>query len=415
MESHDNGSDSSIVDSSGVSAKDARVEDDPRSPANPTKALNLQTTFRYDAQVVLLPDLRPPTKESPSDEASMRREAWIMTFPHRLLIAACCVGMLAGIFLVSQQASACSRVLYTSKDGNYVLVGRNMDWTEDLRSNLWVFPRGIKRDGLAAKNSLTWTAKYGSVGVSGYDVGTTDGMNEKGFSGNMLWLAESEFGKRDEGRPGLCVSQWLQFCLDNFATVDEAVAYFQAHDVQILWASAGDSFKKPLTVHLALGDRTGDSAVIEYVGSKAKIFHGVQARVMTNSPPFDKQLEGLKKYKGFGGEEELPGSVKAADRFVRAAFYVGRLPEPKNQRQGVAGVLSVMRNVAQPFGTSKADEPNTSQTIWRTVADLTNGVYYFESTTSPNIVWVKLNKLDFSEGARSRSSISSTARIVSAM
>ena len=335
-----------------------------------------------------------------------------------------------------------------------------MDWTEDLRSNLWVFPRGIKRDGLAAKNSLTWTAKYGSVGVSGYDVGTTDGMNEKGFSGNMLWLAESEFGKRDEGRPGLCVSQWLQFCLDNFATVDEAVTYFQAHDVQILWASAGDSFKKPLTVHLALGDRTGDSAVIEYVGSKAKIFHGVQARVMTNSPTFDKQLEGLKKYKGFGGEEELPGSVKAADRFVRAAFYVGRLPEPKNQRQGVAGVLSVMRNVAQPFGTSKADEPNTSQTIWRTlrmkwlpepknqrqgvagvlsvmrnvaqpfgtskadepntsqtiwrtVADLTNGVYYFESTTSPNIVWVKLNGLDFSEGARSRNSISSTTRIVS--
>ena len=44
----------------------------------------------------------------------------------------------------------------------------------------------------------------------------------------------------------------------------------------------------------------------------------------------------------------------------------------------------MMRNVAQPFGTSKADEPNTSQTIWRTVADLTNGVYYFESTTSPN-------------------------------
>ena len=94
---------------------------------------------------------------------------------------------------------------------------------------------------------------------------------------------------------------------------------------------------------------------------------------MTNSPTFDKQLEGLKKYKGFGGEEELPGSVKAADRFVRAAFYLGRLPELKNQRQAVAGVLSVMRNVGQPFGTSKADESNTSQTIWRTVADFTNG------------------------------------------
>ena len=186
-----------------------------------------------------------------------------MSFVYRFLIASCCVGVLAVIVLVSQQASACSRVLYTSKDGNYVLVGRNMDWTEDLRSSLWVFPRGIKRDGLAAKNSLTWTAKYGSVGVSGYDVGITDGVNEKGFSGNMLWLAESEFGKRDEGRPGLCVSQWFQFCLDNFATVDEAVAYFQAHDLQILWDSAGDSFKKPLTVHhlRAGGRRAGGGPV----------------------------------------------------------------------------------------------------------------------------------------------------------
>ena len=69
-----------------------------------------------------------------------------MSFAHCLLIASCCGGMPAGIVLASQQPSACSRVLYTSKDGNYVLVGRNMDWTEHLRSNLWVFPRGIKRD-----------------------------------------------------------------------------------------------------------------------------------------------------------------------------------------------------------------------------------------------------------------------------
>ena len=90
-----------------------------------------------------------------------------MSFIQRFLIASYCVFVLTGIVLLNQQASACSRVLYQSKDGNYVLVGSNMDWTEDLRSNLWVFPRGIKRDGLAAKNSLTWTAKHGSVGVSG--------------------------------------------------------------------------------------------------------------------------------------------------------------------------------------------------------------------------------------------------------
>jgi penicillin V acylase-like amidase (Ntn superfamily) len=320
----------------------------------------------------------------------------------RLVIAACGIGTIVGVVFVGRDAGACSRVLYSSKDSRFVLVGRNMDWIEDMRSNIWVFPRGIKRDGLAAVNSLDWTAKYGSIGVSGYDVGTTDGMNEVGLDGNMLWLAESHFGSRDESRPGLSVSLWLQFCLDNFATVDEAVTYFESHDIQILEASVGDSFKKPITVHLSLGDKSGDSAVIEYVGGTAKIYHGRQARIMTNSPTFEKQLEGLKPYQGFGGKADLPGSVDAADRFVRAAYYVGRLPEPKNERQAVAGLLSVMRNVSQPFGPSKPGEPNTSATLWRTVADLTHGVYYFESTTSPNIIWVELKGLDFREGAKVR-------------
>ena len=325
------------------------------------------------------------------------RENKRMSFANRIIVAVSCSLLLAGTVLFSLPASACSRVLYKSKDGKYVLVARNMDWAEDMGSNLWVFPRGVKRDGMATKNSVTWTAKYGSIIVSGYDVGSTDGMNETGFVGNMLWLAESEYGKRDDKRPGLAVSQWLQFCLDNFETVDEAVKYFNANDVQILPASVGDSFKKPITVHLSLADKSGDTAVMECVGSKMKMFHGPEARVMTNSPTFDKQVAGLKKYKGFGGEEELPGSVKAADRFVRAAYYLGRLPEPKNQRQAIAGVLGVMRNVAQPFGPASVDEPNTSATIWRTVADVSNRVYFFESSTSPNIIWVKLDKVDFTK------------------
>jgi len=36
---------------------------------------------------------------------------------------------------------------------------------------------------------------------------------------------------------------------------------------------------------------------------------------------------------------------------------------------------------------------------WRTVSDLTNRIYYFESTISPSIVWVRLDELDFAAGA----------------
>ena len=228
-------------------------------------------------------------------------------------------GLLAAAFLTAAGAEACTRVLWSGKAGGPVIIGRNMDWFEDMGTNLWILPRGMTRSGLAAKNPVSWTSKYGSLVASCYEAGGADGVNEKRLSANVLYLAESEYGQRDESRPGLCVSLWLQFCLDNFATVDEAVTYFAAHDVQVLPATAGESARKPISLHLSLGDASGDSAVLEYVAGKAKTFHGRETRVMTNSPTFDKQLDGLRKYRGFGGDEPLPGTTAAADRFVRAA------------------------------------------------------------------------------------------------
>lgn len=58
-----------------------------------------------------------------------------------------------------------------------------------------------------------------------------------------------------------------------------------------------------------------------------------------------------------------------------------------------------MRNASQPFRNPDPDKPFTSTTIWRTVGDLTNLVYVFESTRRPNGFWVRIDGLDLSEGA----------------
>ena len=52
-----------------------------------------------------------------------------------------------------------------------------MDWKLPMVSNLWVFPRGMERDGAAGERSVTWTSRHA---VSGYDIATADGMNEAG-------------------------------------------------------------------------------------------------------------------------------------------------------------------------------------------------------------------------------------------
>lgn len=294
-------------------------------------------------------------------------------------------------------ADACSRVLWAD-NGQAVVTGRNMDWPEDMKTDLWAFPRGMTRKGGSGDaNDLTWTSRYGSLAAAVYNMATGDGINEKGLVANLLWLSESDYGKRDLKLPGLALSLWAQYNLDNFATVDEAVADIAKGGYQLVTAAMPGHEKA--TVHLSLSDASGDSAIVEIInGGQVRIHHDRRFLVMTNSPPFAEQLANLEKYHVFGGEQPLPGTSEASDRFVRAAYYIQNQTKPADLRQTVARMLSVMRNVAQPFVQPDPKRPEASHTIWRSVADSTNRLYFYESTLSPNIVWVGLDVLDFAAG-----------------
>jgi len=290
-----------------------------------------------------------------------------------------------------------------------VLTGRNMDWREDMSSNLWVFPAGMKRNGAAGPKSAEWTSKYGSVVVSGYEAGSTDGMNEKGLVANLLYLAESQYPKPVQGKPYISLSTWVQYALDNFATVAEAVEALRADPFNVLAPTLPNG--APSTLHLSLSDASGDSAILEYVNGKLVIHHGKQYVVMTNSPIYSEQLALNAYWEGIGGLTFLPGTNRAADRFARASFLLGAIPRGKDQNyikgvpqqsftfQAVASVMSVMRAVSVPLGITTPDQPNISSTLWRTVSDQKNLVYYFDSATRPNTFWVSFDRLDLKPGA----------------
>lgn len=310
--------------------------------------------------------------------------------------------------LTADAALACTRTLYVG-EGNLVLTGRNMDWQEDMSSNLWVFPAGMKRDGAAGPSSMGWMSKYGSVVTSGYEVGSADGMNEKGLVANLLYLAESDYGKPVENRPTLSIAAWPQFVLDNYATVAEAVEALRKEPFTIVAPTLPDG--SPAALHLAISDASGDSAIFEYIDGRLRIHHGKEFRVMTNSPPYDQQLALDEYWRTVGGTTFLPGTARAADRFVRASFLLSAIPRKADRNfirsvpdqsftyQAVASVMSVMRAVSVPLGMTTPNEPNVSSTLWRTVSDHKNLVYYFDSATRPNTFWVSLGKLDLKPGA----------------
>lgn len=302
---------------------------------------------------------------------------------------------LTGSLLASSIADACTRFVYMGGDGQ-TITARSMDWKTDVGTNLWVFPRGMKRSGEAGPNSIQWTSKYGSVIASGYDISTTDGMNEAGLVANVLWLAESSYPAFDGTQPGLSLAAWAQYVLDNFSTVDEAVTELAKQAFTVVTDSVPGE-ERLATLHLTISDVSGDSAIIEYIDGKQVIHHSREYRVATNSPTYDKQLALNEYWKQIGGTVMLPGTNRASDRFARAAFYADAIPKTSDPVQTLASAFSVIRNTSVPFGISTPDQPNISSTRWRTVSDQKRKLYFFESALTPNVFWVDLNKLDLSE------------------
>ena len=266
----------------------------------------------------------------------------------------------AALAVFPPQAEACTRAVYLGPDGMTV-TGRTMDWREDPLTNLYIFPRGVVRRGANTDKTVFWTSKYGSLSAAGYDIGITDGMNEAGLVANLLFLPESVYERPGDTRPVMGLSVWTQYVLDNFATVDEAVAELSKEKFRIDAPDLPNGVQSRL--HLAISDPSGDSAIFEYRDGKLEIHHGRQCQVMTNSPFYDDQLAILGYWRQIGGLTMLPGTNRASDRFVRASFYIDAVVQ---------------------------------------TSDPKNRVYYFEPTLAMETFWVDLAAIDFSEGSGER-------------
>jgi choloylglycine hydrolase len=273
-----------------------------------------------------------------------------------------------------------------------------MDWKGDIPANLWIFPRGMNRNGLCGSTSVQWKSKYGSVITSSWDIASSDGMNEKGLVGNLLWLVETQYPNFEENKNKRClaISLWLQYVLDNFSTVNEVVNELKKEEFIVVsdFIPGTNIFA---TVHLSVSDSTGDNAIFEYINGKLVIHHDSSYVTMTNSPTFEEQLAINTYWKNIPGTVMLPGTNRAADRFVRASYYIQAIPQTDNTRVATASVFSVIRNCSVPLGISSETEPNISSTRWRTVADQKNRIYYFDNVLNPNVVWVDFKQIDFSE------------------
>lgn len=170
---------------------------------------------------------------------------------------------------------ACT-TFFLKKDGKYFF-GRNYDWITGVgvvHTNL----SGLRKTSFNSQttDSLYWVSEYGSITFNQYGKEfPTGGMNEKGLVVELMWLDETKYPAEDK-RPSIGVLQWIQYQLDNSATVEELIATDKKIRIDV---------KESAPLHYLVADATGNVATIEFLSGKMLVHAGTDLDfpVLTNT------------------------------------------------------------------------------------------------------------------------------------
>jgi len=282
------------------------------------------------------------------------------------------LAVLLQILNLHSTAIACTSFLMA--DEKRPLMGKSYDW--DLGHGMMVVnQRGMNKVGLAVKatdRQPTWTAQYGSITFNQYGrefpVG---GINEAGLAIEVLWHFSAEYPEPDK-RPSLNELQWIQYQLDNYASVKEMVAH--ANEIRIAGLYA--------KVHYLAVDKQNHSASFSYIDGKLAIDEDVLA--VTNTTLSESQRY-LNNFTGFSGSLPIPRGKGSLARFVitRSMLASDDRPDADSELIGVA--FSILDAVKIP-----------DYTKWQIVYDLASREIHFRTAVNQRLRRIRLAAFNFS-------------------
>jgi len=213
--------------------------------------------------------------------------------------------------------------------------------------------------GQMGHKPLVWTAKYGSVTFNNVCQDSPNGgMNEVGLTVSGLLMADTRYPDPDD-RPVISLGQWKQYVLDMFETVDQVIA-----------ADRGLRIVSPTGkyhVHYFLTDRTGKSAVIEYINGIQTVYSDetLPVGVIVNRAYADS----LKAYKN--GEDS---------RFARVARQIERF-QPASNAHAITFAFDQLAEL--PY-------------VWGIAYDTRNLKIHYRTDKNRGIKSIDLSGFDFS-------------------
>ncbi|UCD64159.1 MAG: linear amide C-N hydrolase [Candidatus Zixiibacteriota bacterium] len=275
----------------------------------------------------------------------------------------------------------CSTFVLQS-EGDLVF-GRNWDFFSS-KGLVVINKRDVAKTAFLAppENPVSWVSKYGSITFN--QIGKEfpfGGMNEAGLVVETMWLDETVYPAPDE-RPGIMEVQWIQYQLDNCATVEEVIA---THDR--LRIARDQSASK---LHFLICDRSGKAATVEFLGGRlvSRTGNDLPVAALTNST-YRESLQFRKAYDSLEPAQQINNtSLDSKERFATIARRI-RDYRRDNIRPTVEYAFDILGSVTQgKFGRHC--------TAWTVVYDIRNMQIYFKTYENRELRIVSFADFDFS-------------------
>ncbi len=273
--------------------------------------------------------------------------------------------------------SSCSTFVLRTDDA--FLIGHNLDQSWETPGTIVINKRNVQKTGVSLYElmygveppnpAIAWTSRYGSVTFNAWGKDFIDGgINEVGLYIHEMSLLGTRFPE-DEERPRMFMMQWMQYQLDNYASVEEVLSSLSNIVLDGWWW------------HFFVSDREGNTAAIEFLDGNLTVYTGdsMPIPVLCNTA-YPDEMANLEAYAGFGGEKPVHLRDKRTERFVHAAHMIRNAPESVDSDYGFEILKNLERGLTQ----------------WSIVIDVNQGRVYFHTSEGRKIKYVDMARLDFS-------------------
>ena len=290
--------------------------------------------------------------------------------------------------------------------------GRNFDYEISYNERVTITPRNYKFEFRKIDAIESHYAIIGiAAGIDGYPL-YYDACNEMGLAiAGLNFAGNAVYREMEDEMVNITPFELIPYLLGKAASVSEARELLA--EINLVNINFADEL--PLSpLHWMMSDEN-EAIVIEPMADGLKIYDN-PVGVLTNNPPFDKQLFYLNNYralsnknpeKTFGGDFDLdeysrgmgaiglPGDLSSASRFAKVAFTRANSYSDSDEASSVGQFFHILGSVEQQNGCTFITDPDLYEyTIYTSCYSTSKGILYYRTYHNSQITAVDLNRED---------------------